>query len=135
MNQEPEKQKMRIAVLMGGASHERETSLESGRNVTYKLCKQKYEIIPLFISAEHEIFKISPSLLVRNSTKEIASLITQDMHIKWNDLPCIADFVFIGLHGGVGENGSVQGALEIKIYPTMDHLYLQVVCAWININK
>ncbi|HTM06724.1 MAG TPA: hypothetical protein VL201_05815, partial [Patescibacteria group bacterium] len=117
MNDVSEKPKMRIAILMGGSSHEKETSLESGRNITYKLCKQKYEVIPLFVSSEHELFRLSPSLLVRNSTKEIASLITQDMHVKWDELTRIADFVFIGLHGGVGENGSVQGTLEMLGMP------------------
>src|SRR5262249_21381113 len=36
-------QKKRVAVLLGGRSHERETSLDSGRNVFYKLSPHKYE--------------------------------------------------------------------------------------------
>lgn len=39
------------------------------------------------------------------------------MHIKWNDLPAIADFVFLGLHGGEGENGAIQGTLEMLGLP------------------
>ena len=41
--------KIRIAVLLGGASNEREISLESGRNVSYKLSPQKYETTVLFV--------------------------------------------------------------------------------------
>ena len=33
--------KKRIAVLMGGPTHERETSLDTGRNVCYKLSPAK----------------------------------------------------------------------------------------------
>lgn len=117
MNEHKQTQKMRVAVLMGGSSNEKETSLESGRNVVYKLAREKYEVIPLFVSTANELFRIDRSLLVRNSTKEIQELINDDMHIMWNDLPKIVDFVFIALHGGVGENGSVQGALEMLNIP------------------
>ncbi len=64
-----------------------------------------------------ELYKLNPSLLVRNSCKEIESLIDTSMQIKWNDLPQLVDFVFIALHGGAGENGSVQGTLEMLGLP------------------
>src|SRR5690606_18464749 len=44
--------KLRVAVLFGGDSNEREISLESGRNVVYKLSPQKYEVIPLFVDKD-----------------------------------------------------------------------------------
>lgn len=109
--------KLRIAVLMGGNTNEREISLESGRNVVYKLSPHKYEAVPLFLNEQMELFHISQQLLVRNSTKEIAELTTPDMQVKWSGLPQIADFVFIGLHGGLGENGGVQGTLEMLGMP------------------
>ena len=55
--------------------------------------------------------------LVRNSTAEIETLVSQESKIRWSDLPSIADFVFIGLHGGLGENGAVQGTLEMLDLP------------------
>jgi len=109
--------KIRVAILLGGASHEKETSLESGRNVFYKLSLHTYEPIPLFVSDTSELFIITQAQLVRNSTKEIAELLNQKQKIKWDDLPTIADFVFNALHGGIGENGSVQGALEMLGMP------------------
>jgi len=109
--------KIRIAILLGGGSHEKETSLESGRNVFYKLSPHKYDPIPLFVSDTSELFVITQSQLVRNSTKEITELLNEKQKIKWNDLPTIADFVFIALHGGNGENGSVQGTLEMLGIP------------------
>lgn len=109
--------KLRVAVLMGGDSNEREISLESGRNVTYKLSPHKYEVLPIFANSNMHLFHINQSLLVRNSTKEIAATVTPAMQITWHDLPQLADFVFIALHGGKGENGAVQGTLEMLGMP------------------
>ena len=109
--------KKRVAVLMGGASHERETSLNSGRNVFYKLLPEKYIGLPIFMTQSHELYHINAQLLVHNSTQEIEELLTADMKISWQDLSTIADFVFIALHGGAGENGCVQGALEMLGLP------------------
>jgi D-alanine-D-alanine ligase len=109
--------KIRVAILMGGASNEKEISLESGRNIAYKLSPHMYEALPIFVDKNMKLYHITESLLVRNSTEEIASLVTESMRVRWHDLPTIADFVFIGLHGGHGENGSVQGTLEMLGMP------------------
>ncbi len=109
--------KIRVAVLLGGRSHEKEISLESGRNVIYKLSPQAYQAIPIFVTAELKLYRIDQALLVRNSTKEIELGLDRAMQINWEDLPTIADFVFIGLHGGEGENGCVQGTLEMLEIP------------------
>ena len=107
----------RIAVLLGGDSNEREISLESGRNVCYKLSSIRYEVVPLFVNDAMELFKLDQRLLLKNSTREIAQHVTQKNLISWSDLPKLVDFVFIGLHGGRGENGSVQGALDMLGLP------------------
>jgi UDP-N-acetylmuramate--alanine ligase len=109
--------KKRIGVLLGGRNHEKEVSLDSGRNIVYKLTSDAYEPIPLFVSDTLELYAIDHSLLVRNSTKEIAHGLRPEMKVLWNDLPSLVDFVFIGLHGDVGENGSVQGTLEMLNIP------------------
>jgi D-alanine-D-alanine ligase len=64
-----------------------------------------------------ELHLLNQSMLVRNSTKEIAPLLNESTKILWDDLPSLVDFVFIGLHGGKGENGAVQGALEMLGIP------------------
>jgi D-alanine-D-alanine ligase len=109
--------KKRIAVLLGGASNEKEISLESGRNVCYKLSDEKYEVIPVFLDQENKIYKLSQKLLVCTSTKEILARLNEAELIRWSDLKLIADFVFIALHGGSGENGTVQGTLEMLGLP------------------
>ncbi len=110
-------QKIRVAILLGGKSNEKETSIDSGRNVFYKLSPHKYDPIAVFVSDNLELYILTQSQLVRNSTKEIVELLQPSQKIKWNDLPTIADFVFIALHGGEGEDGSVQGTLEILGMP------------------
>lgn len=116
-NQMNNLKKLRVAVLLGGRSNEKEISLESGRNIYYKLSPQKYEAIAIFVDANMELYKIDQHLLVRNSTKEITLGLKPEMKIQWSNLPEIADFVFIGLHGGEGENGCVQGTLEMLGMP------------------
>jgi len=109
--------KIRVVVLLGGNTNEREISLESGRNVCYKLAPEKYEVIPVFVNDNMQLYKLDQRLLIQNSTREISTLVTDDIKINWADLPSICDFVFIGLHGGFGENGAVQGALEMLGLP------------------
>ena len=109
--------KKRIAVLFGGTSNEKEVSLDSGRNVAYKLSPEKYEVVPLFVNSKMELHKINLHQLVHNTTKEIELALDKENKVLWNDLPQIANFVFIALHGGQGENGSVQGTLEMLDLP------------------
>lgn len=112
-----DKKRFRVAVLLGGTTHEKEISLESGRNVVYKLSPEKYEAIPLFVSSSMELYRLNQSLLVRNSTAEIEGCVEESQKVRWADLPQLCDFVFIALHGGLGENGSVQGTLEMLGLP------------------
>lgn len=109
--------KIRVGVLLGGRSHEKEISLESGRNIFYKLLSEKYEAIPLFVTTNLHLYKITEHQLVRNSTKEIEIDLVQEVTIAWSNLPQLVDFIFIGLHGGEGENGCVQGMLEMLGIP------------------
>ena len=109
--------KIRVGVLFGGQSNEKEISLESGRNVVYKLSPHKYEPIPLFVDKHLQLYRLDARLLVSNTTQEIEGHLDQSIRVGWHDLPSMADFVFIALHGGHGENGCVQGMLEMLDIP------------------
>ncbi|HVX00665.1 MAG TPA: ATP-grasp domain-containing protein, partial [Candidatus Babeliaceae bacterium] len=111
------KTKIRVGVLFGGDSNEREISLESGRNVLYKLSPEKYDAIPLFVSSSFDVYHIDHKLCVRNTTQEIEKSLGKQQKIPWTHLGSMVDFVFISLHGGRGENGSVQGLLEMLSIP------------------
>ncbi len=109
--------KLRIGVLLGGPSNEREVSLDSGRNVCYKLSPHHYDVTPLFLDRTNNIYPLSTVELVHNSTAEIEYGLDRTKKIGWHALPELFDFIFIGLHGSPGEDGIVQGALELLKLP------------------
>ena len=109
--------KTKVAVLFGGPSHEREISLESGRNVCYKLSPEKYDVTPIFVDQDMKLYVLDKKLLVNASTREISKNIKGVKPLPWSDLKGLVDFVFLGLHGGPGENGVVQGTLEMLGVP------------------
>ena len=76
---------MKVVILMGGNSKERQVSLQSG-NAIFEACKQ-----------------LGYNTSVIDMTKNI------DFYL--NELKKY-DLVFIGLHGGEGENGTIQKTLE-----------------------
>lgn len=79
---------MKIAVLCGGVSPEREVSLNSGAAVAEGLREAGYEAETCDV-------------------KSIASFIND-----WNGGAVKADGVFVALHGGWGEDGRIQAVLE-----------------------
>ncbi|MEW5704697.1 MAG: D-alanine--D-alanine ligase [Pseudomonadota bacterium] len=81
----------RVAVLMGGWSAEREVSLVSGRAVAKALAESGH------------------SVTVLDVTRDIKTLLA--------DLNPKPDAVFNALHGRFGEDGCVQGLLEILGIP------------------
>ena len=115
--------KIRVAVIFGGRSNEREISFESGRNIINKISSEKYDKTPVFLSNNLGLYKINQRLLVQNSTKEVEQSLEAALNagevqkLAWDDLPKLFDFVFLGLHGGEGENGTIQGALEMLKMP------------------
>ncbi|MFN3813595.1 MAG: D-alanine--D-alanine ligase [Aquificaceae bacterium] len=80
---------MKVAVLMGGKSKEREISLKSGEAVLNALRELGHEALPLDIDE---------------------SLCCRLLEIK-------PDKVFIALHGTYGEDGRVQGLLDVLGIP------------------
>ena len=109
--------RLKVGVLFGGPGNEKEISLESGRNIVYKLSPAKYEIVPIFVSSKVELFILDNRLLVCHSTREIEDSLQASMRIGWSDLPSLIDFAFIAMHGAPGEDGTVQGALEMLQIP------------------
>lgn len=104
--------RLRLAVLMGGRSSEHDVSLASAAAVIAALDPERYDVIPLLISAEGgwsadgEPVAIVPGA---DGAALLASL---------GGGPARAvDVVFPVLHGPHGEDGTVQGALETAGVP------------------
>ena len=84
-----ELKKKKIAVLMGGLSAEREVSLNSGKAVLASLVAQGYRAVGIDVGRD---------LPQRLAAEKI-------------------EIAFVALHGRFGEDGSVQGLLELMAIP------------------
>lgn len=92
-----EVRRLRIAVLMGGDSPERDVSLLSGMRVLGALDPEKYIGIP-----------VDPALPKRKEEFwSLHDLLTEER----------PDLAFIALHGRHGEDGAIQGLLELLGIP------------------
>lgn len=117
-NQSNQNQRLRVGVIVGGRSSEKEISLDSGRNIYYSLDPSKYEGVPIFMDSRGRLWEITLPLLVQNTTADIEARLEHDaQRIPYEDLKNRADFVYIGLHGKWGEDGCLQGLLELLDLP------------------
>ena len=89
--------KIRVAVIYGGRSGEHEISLRSAESIMKAMDRSKYEIAEYFISKEGNC-RPSPILPEPGAHPDI-------------------DVVFPVLHGTFGEDGTVQGLLELADLP------------------
>ena len=114
--------KIKIVVLMGGKSAEREVSLSSGREVVRHLNKNKYDILPVVISKDGlrwELKDLGQLLLCDPLLKKenCENFVSTKENIRIESLPQKAKVVFIAMHGNYGEDGSIQGLLEMAGVP------------------
>ena len=111
--------KKRVIVLMGGQSAEYRVSLASGREVVRYLDKKKYEILPVIISHKgYQWQSISPKQILHYSPDWKAKIDNKDLIFGGQKIEAVSftrktDVVFIALHGRYGEDGTVQGMLEL----------------------
>lgn len=123
---------MRIVVLAGGLSTERDVSISSGVLVANALRSKGHEVVLLDVFTGYEenicdidaLFKQNYSFIQNTS---IGKTIADIDEIKENRLDksprfigtnvieiCAeADITFLALHGGEGENGQLQAALDL----------------------
>lgn len=94
-------EKIRVAVLCGGMSSERDVSIQTGRQVADALSTDRYAVSIVSIDAEGRWFFESDTL---SSEEERA--------VDALSLSKIVDVVFIALHGKFGEDGTIQAILE-----------------------
>ncbi|MBI2845095.1 MAG: D-alanine--D-alanine ligase [Chloroflexi bacterium] len=109
--------RLRVGVVLGGMSSEREISLESGRNIYMNLDSQKYEGVAIFMDGQGHLWEIPLPLLVQNTTADIETRLNEAKRISYEALKERVDFVYIGLHGKYGEDGCFQGFLELLGIP------------------
>mgnify|MGYP000945954462 CR=1 FL=1 len=110
--------KLKVGIIMGGLSSEKEVSLESGRNIFTKIDRAKYDPVSIFMDRRAALWEIPIKLLMRNSTSDIEDSLAQEAkRIPYESLRDRVDVVCLGLHGKYGEDGCMQGLLELLGIP------------------
>ncbi len=114
----PNERRLRVGVLLGGRSSEREVSLASGRQVYYNLDRSRYEPVALFMDVAGRVWRIPEKLVIQNTCDDIeARLAAEGERQPLEDLRQRIDVAFIALHGKYGDDGCIQGTLELLDIP------------------
>jgi D-alanine-D-alanine ligase len=121
-----EKKKLRVGVLFGGRSGEHEVSLISAASVIGALDPAKYEAVPVGITKDGRwlagtaAHKMLPEVLrtgeqvMLSADPNVAALV----HVGDSHSDALhVDVVFPVLHGTYGEDGTVQGLLDLAGLP------------------
>lgn len=132
------KKKLRVGVIFGGRSGEHEVSIRSARAVIESLDRAKYEIVPVAITEEGHWLSpqdaiallpagtddfLNPGII--SSSPESVAILGDPSHQGLVSLDTSGngftsaplDVVFPVLHGPFGEDGTVQGLLEMANIP------------------
>ena len=115
---------------MGGKTPEHEVSLVSGREVVRHLDKKKYKVLPVVISRDGERWQLkSPRQILLHSPAGVEktdhkkrikggkALLPKGQSLPLNLTTPKPDVVFIAMHGPFGEDGTIQGMLELVRIP------------------
>lgn len=138
--------KLKVAVLFGGTNTEHEVSLVSAQAVIQNLDTTKYEIIPIKITKENVWLRakeLKPSYTPSIGEKIVSAETAIDSIDDLLEEHSI-DVVFPVLHGPYGEDGTIQGLLELMRLPyvgcgvtgsavCMDKILQKNVCQSYNI--
>jgi len=132
--------KIKTGIIFGGMSTEHDVSVISGKSIIDHINKDKYEIFPMYID-KNGIWYICDEQFdsdnIENHIKPIDNIME---YLKSFDV------VFPILHGKYGEDGTMQGLLELLKIPTvgcgvlassvaMDKVYTKIVLDKANIKQ
>lgn len=126
--------KIRVAVLFGGESVEHEVSIISASQAMNALNPEKYEVVPVYISKDRDFYS-GPELrnvqtftdmntlkknvplvhLVKKDGKVVVEPLKKSFFKKSEEV--VIDLAIPVMHGTNGEDGSIQGLLEMLKLP------------------
>lgn len=127
--------KLKLGVVFGGISTEHDVSVVSGTDVMRNIDKNKYEVFPIYIDEQgiwykyeltYKEFRVGDKITPNEKIENICEYLKQ------------LDVVFPVLHGLGGEDGTIQGMLELLNIPyvgskvlgssiCMDKVYAKIV--------
>lgn len=133
---------IKVGILFGGPSREREISFAGGRTVYDNLNKSLFEPVPVFIDSLRNFILLDWQYIYKGSIRDfyppisslpdsphnyqiyiesLQNLSSEEINtiankvgkkIQPHELPQYIDFAFLCLHGAFGEDGVIQGILE-----------------------
>ena len=127
------KPKLKIGVLYGGRSGEHDVSLCSAASVVAALDKSKYDVVAIGIDRDGRWYvQDQPEIIVDKAFGKILSLKKRGWwlvnhfeqknklylyNLEASGETVIVDLIFPVLHGTYGEDGTLQGLLELAMVP------------------
>ncbi len=150
-------EKLKVVLLFGGQSGEHEVSLKSARSVMEALNPQRYDTIPVGITREgawivgdagsdlldllrrEDLDAVRPAVIFGDPSRRGLWIVDSGDGAQKLELLSRVDVVFPVLHGTFGEDGTLQGLLELAGVPYvgagvlasavgMDKLLFKSVC-------
>lgn len=114
---------IRVCLIYGGRSCEHEISIQSARSVIDNLRKDQFEVTPIYIDRDGcwnveacEALPLKKEIKVIETQKN--SLTTREIMVSCSEaIGQSFDVVFPMMHGYMGEDGTVQGLLELSGIP------------------
>lgn len=105
-------QKIKVAVLLGGDSTEREVSFKTGQAMAAALSPERFEVVLFDVAAR----------LTHRKESVFGNQLTDIKPLAWADLLTTLrdgqfDVVLPALHSGWGEDGTLQATLELASIP------------------
>ncbi|MEZ5007593.1 MAG: hypothetical protein R2753_05505 [Chitinophagales bacterium] len=137
---------IKVGIIFGGVSREREISFAGGRTVFDNLNKSIFEAVPLFLDSLGNLILLDwqyiykgtirdfyPPVALQTNNKNFqlyAEHLFEDSSINWSEaiesvgkkvdwseISSLIDIAFLALHGVQGEDGSIQGLLNFYNVP------------------
>ena len=121
--------KKNLIVLFGGKSVEHDISIITGVQALNAINKNKYNVLPIYINKNGEFLYSNSFFDIKTFSNNNLSnvkfkkvIIATDSHLyfykgkklkQWLKI----DFAFLATHGGMGENGELQGFLDVCNIP------------------
>ena len=139
-------EKIKLGVIFGGMSTEHDVSIVSGSSVIKNLNKDKYDITPIYIDKNGNWFEYTKNI----NDIDILKIGEEPVELQQIENPFKVlknqNVIFPVLHGLYGEDGTIQGLLELLKLPyvgcrvlgsclCMDKVYTKIILDKANINQ
>lgn len=121
--------KLKVGVLLGGRSAEHEVSIVSARSVIQALDKKKYQVIPIGVSKQGRLIAGATAIKILESGARLPQALVRTLPPDPTIRSLVSltgrgvaaaerpDVIIPLIHGTYGEDGTVQGLLELAGVP------------------